>query len=256
MWSNRLAQRLFLSSSSSSSFRAWQPSNRRLVGFPRTNVARTTAAQSGPMHWILQERCFATPRGLNDEDGMEDYRPVEDNNNNHTNDDNKTTTTKEEEEEEKDRSVVNVGSSSLELSSNNQNKKKKKLVTPTIPGSQKGGKKLAVIYTCKVCDTRSAKQFTEQAYRHGVVVVRCPGCGNQHLIADRLGFFQDESWDVEQALAQAGESVKAVTNDNVLEVTLQDLMGDKLPPQLQQQQQQQEEDATKDDDREEMEVAK
>uniref|UniRef100_A0A7S1D0K7 DNL-type domain-containing protein n=1 Tax=Cyclophora tenuis TaxID=216820 RepID=A0A7S1D0K7_CYCTE len=106
-----------------------------------------------------------------------------------------------------------------------ERKPKKKLVTPTIPGTQKGGKKLAVIYTCKVCDTRSAKQFSEQAYRHGVVLVRCPGCDNLHLIADRLGFFEDESWDVENALAKAGETVKTVTHDNVLEVTLRDVIG-------------------------------
>ena len=99
---------------------------------------------------------------------------------------------------------------------------------PQIPGAQKGGKKLAIVFTCTVCGTRSAKQFTEQAYRNGVVLVRCPNCENLHLIADRLGFFEDESGDVEMALANAGESVKAVTNDNVLEVTLQDVLGSKL----------------------------
>ena len=97
----------------------------------------------------------------------------------------------------------------------------------TIPGSQTGGKKMAIVFTCKVCDTRSAKQFTERAYTHGVVIVKCPQCLNQHLIADRLGFFEDESWDIETAVKSAGEKFTAVTNVNVLELTMKDILGDK-----------------------------
>jgi mitochondrial protein import protein ZIM17 len=96
-----------------------------------------------------------------------------------------------------------------------------------IPGSQSGGKKLAIVFTCKVCETRSAKQFTERAYRHGVVLVKCPGCNNQHLIADRLGFFEDQSWDIEKLIHENGERVTAVTNENVMEITLKDVLGDK-----------------------------
>ena len=96
-----------------------------------------------------------------------------------------------------------------------------------IPGSQTGGKKMAIVFTCKVCDTRSAKQFTERAYNHGVVIVKCPQCLNQHLIADRLGFFEDRSWDIETAMKNAGEKFTAVTNDNVLELTMKDILGDK-----------------------------
>jgi protein import protein ZIM17 len=98
-----------------------------------------------------------------------------------------------------------------------------------IPGAKTGkGKKLAIVFTCTVCETRSAKQFTEQAYRNGVVLVRCPGCENLHLIADRLGYFEDKGnggWDIEKAMAKMGENVTAVTNDNVLELTLQDVVG-------------------------------
>ncbi len=94
------------------------------------------------------------------------------------------------------------------------------------------GKTLAIIYTCKVCNTRSAKQFTEQAYKHGVVLVKCPGCQNHHLIADRLGWFEDrgedgKGWDVEKLLAEVGENVKAVSGDDVLELTLDDIAGTK-----------------------------
>eukprot|EP00816_Leptocylindrus_hargravesii_P004701 CAMPEP_0196820174 /NCGR_PEP_ID=MMETSP1362-20130617/74032_1 /TAXON_ID=163516 /ORGANISM="Leptocylindrus danicus, Strain CCMP1856" /LENGTH=126 /DNA_ID=CAMNT_0042198949 /DNA_START=233 /DNA_END=613 /DNA_ORIENTATION=+ len=99
-----------------------------------------------------------------------------------------------------------------------------------IPGSEKGGKKLAIIYTCKVCETRSAKKFTEQAHRNGLVMVRCPGCQNLHLIADNLGVFEDTSWNIESYLEQMGDRVVAVTDDNVLELTMRDVLGDKGVP--------------------------
>ena len=95
-------------------------------------------------------------------------------------------------------------------------------------GYKSGQKQLAIVFTCTVCNTRSAKQFTEQAYRNGVVLVKCPGCQNLHLIADRLGVFEDQGvdgtgWDMEKAMANMGENVTAVNNDNVLELTVQDV---------------------------------
>ena len=106
-----------------------------------------------------------------------------------------------------------------------------------IPGSQTGGKKLAIIFTCNVCETRSAKQFTENAYNNGVVIVQCPGCQNRHLIADNLGFFADpdelsdnnddrtdRGWNIQKALERMGENVQVVNNDNVLELCLEDVV--------------------------------
>ncbi|CAJ1958462.1 unnamed protein product [Cylindrotheca closterium] len=97
-----------------------------------------------------------------------------------------------------------------------------------IPGAQKGGKKLAIIYTCNVCGTRSAKQFTENAYNNGVVIVQCPGCNNRHLIADNLGYFSDDDagWNIEKAMERIGGNVRVVNNDNVLELSVEDVYGD------------------------------
>ncbi|KAG7365438.1 DNL zinc finger-domain containing protein [Nitzschia inconspicua] len=103
-----------------------------------------------------------------------------------------------------------------------------------IPGSQTGGKKLAIIFTCTVCNTRSAKQFTEKAYQKGVVIVQCPGCKNRHLIADNLGFFEDchdedgdgsGGWNIEKAMQRMGDHVQVVTNDNVMELSVEDIFG-------------------------------
>lgn len=76
-----------------------------------------------------------------------------------------------------------------------------------------------------VCNTRAAKTISKNAYYTGVVLVRCPGCENLHLVADRLGWFEDESTDVESLLKDRGESVRFVTDDNVLELTSRDIAG-------------------------------
>jgi DNL zinc finger len=100
-----------------------------------------------------------------------------------------------------------------------------------IPGAQAGGKKLAIVYTCKVCETRSIKQFSEHSYQNGVVLVRCPGCKSLHLIADRLGIFEGsfeedgKGWDIQKVMASLGENIAVVNDDNVLEMTVEDLVG-------------------------------
>lgn len=85
---------------------------------------------------------------------------------------------------------------------------------------------LAMIFTCKVCETRSVKTVCRESYEKGVVVARCGGCNNLHLIADRLGWF-GEIGSIEDFLAARGEEVKKGSVDT-LNLTLDDLAGSKI----------------------------
>ncbi|TYZ59911.1 hypothetical protein PybrP1_012244, partial [[Pythium] brassicae (nom. inval.)] len=94
-----------------------------------------------------------------------------------------------------------------------------------VPGVESPGEKFVMLYTCVVCETRAAKTISKHAYSKGVVLVRCPGCQKLHLIADHLGWFDDESVTVESILAAKGESVRVLTHENVLELTDRELLG-------------------------------
>ncbi|DBA76031.1 TPA: hypothetical protein ACH3X2_008954 [Trebouxia sp. C0005] len=73
-------------------------------------------------------------------------------------------------------------------------------------------------------ETRSAKMFSKKTYETGVVIVTCPGCKGNHLIADRLGWF-GEPGSIEDYLNQQGQEAQKRTMDGTTQLTAEDLMG-------------------------------
>ena len=68
--------------------------------------------------------------------------------------------------------------------------------TNETPGSAELGKvdldKMQIVFTCNVCQERSSRIISKLAYEKGVIIIKCFGCENNHLIADNLGWFFDE----------------------------------------------------------------
>lgn len=75
-------------------------------------------------------------------------------------------------------------------------------------------KKMQMMYTCKVCSTRNSQMISKQAYTEGVVIVKCSGCQNNHLVADNLGWFRDNKINIEDILKEKGETVRRVSLGN------------------------------------------
>ncbi|XP_058098655.1 uncharacterized protein LOC131243357 isoform X2 [Magnolia sinica] len=116
-------------------------------------------------------------------------------------------------------------SKALEVSDSIESKSKDGSIEYTAMSNLKTSKRhdLAMVFTCKVCETRSVKTVCRESYEKGVVVVRCGGCNNLHLIADRLGWF-GEPGCIEELLAARGEEVKKGSVDS-LSLTVEDLVG-------------------------------
>jgi len=84
-------------------------------------------------------------------------------------------------------------------------------------------RKLALIFTCTVCNTRNARTFSYLSYTKGVVIATCDGCKKHHLVADNLGWFRKTPVNAETLAQEQGEEVRRVDlqyllNDDVYNV--------------------------------------
>jgi hypothetical protein len=67
-----------------------------------------------------------------------------------------------------------------------------------VPGVKTESGQLYVLsFRCDQCNTQSIRSFTKHAYHKGIVLVKCNGCKGIHLVADNLGWFQDETTNLE-----------------------------------------------------------
>jgi len=78
---------------------------------------------------------------------------------------------------------------------------------------------MSIIFTCNVCKTRQAKSMSKKSYEKGVVLIRCDGCDNLHLIADNLGWFRDEKINIVDILKEKEEEVQIMSDVDLLDVT-------------------------------------
>ena len=78
---------------------------------------------------------------------------------------------------------------------------------------------MSIIFTCNVCQTRQAKTMSRKSYEKGVVLIRCDGCENLHLVADNLGWFRDQKTNVVDILREKEEEVRTLSDVDMLDLT-------------------------------------
>lgn len=82
-----------------------------------------------------------------------------------------------------------------------------------VKGNTLGGTGIyMMMYTWNVWQTKQARKFTKGAYHGGVVLIRCEGCDNLHLIADNLGWFRDEKVNIEDLMREKGKLINLSSN--------------------------------------------
>lgn len=94
---------------------------------------------------------------------------------------------------------------------------------PGVSASSKGASSssqppqlMLAVYTCKVCETRSARRISKSAYEKGSVLLCCPGCKKLHVLSDHLGYFDDATVDAAKILEERGETVRRLSNSDAL----------------------------------------
>jgi protein import protein ZIM17 len=63
-----------------------------------------------------------------------------------------------------------------------------------------------VEFNCSICNEKVEQDISKHACEKGVVIVRCSGCENLHLIADNSGFAGFSEVSVEELATHVGDS--------------------------------------------------
>jgi mitochondrial protein import protein ZIM17 len=79
---------------------------------------------------------------------------------------------------------------------------------------------MLMAFTCSKCETKQAKTFSKDSYQNGVVLLRCEGCDNLHLIADNLGWFRDNKVNIQLLMEEKGEQVLTNMSKDGIEFVL------------------------------------
>eukprot|EP00956_Cyclotella_meneghiniana_P003803 scaffold4601_cov51-Cyclotella_meneghiniana.AAC.3 len=92
-----------------------------------------------------------------------------------------------------------------------------------ISADQVASRKFQLQYTCKICNTRNSIKVTRIAYRKGIVIAKCKGCDNKHLIADNLNWLSGFDYDngernIEQFMENRSEESEFANEDLVMRV--------------------------------------
>lgn len=92
-------------------------------------------------------------------------------------------------------------------------------------------RKLKLSFTCKKCNCRNTKIISKLSYEKGIVIVRCDGCKNNHLIADHLGWFphlEKKLNNLDYLLRTRAKEIERMRNntDVYFEAISKDLMND------------------------------
>ena len=78
---------------------------------------------------------------------------------------------------------------------------------------------LLMAYTCGKCEQKQARTFSRHSYEQGVVLIRCESCDSLHLIADNLGWFEDDKVNIQQIMDRKGENVTTNITQDGIEIT-------------------------------------
>lgn len=91
-------------------------------------------------------------------------------------------------------------------------------ITASFPGVRTAGPKMLLRFTCtyEACEEKPTitRIISKRSFEEGMVLVRCPSCEKQHLIADHLGWLSEKGTTIETMLTERGEEVRRALRDD------------------------------------------